>query len=374
MSYRVLHLIGGGEIGGAELHILRLFESFDRAQVSPYLICLAKNSPLAVRAAAAGHPALVYPMAFFMDLRPISRIVAFCRREGIDLIHSHGARGNLLGRLAAERLNIPCISTIHSDVRHDYTSKIKGRLALFVDDRTISRSAGLITVSRSLYESTLPRLQKPLPLTVIYNGIPTIDFSGAAALRRRYRELWQIDDDAVALGSIGRLHPVKSQSTLIEAALSLQRAGKKIHLLIIGEGPLHNMLQSELAASGLVYTLPGYLPDAWQALPAMDLFALPSLKEGMGLVLLEAAQAMVPIVATRAGGVPELFPRQEAILTPPGDSLSFAAACSVLLDDPELCKRQTRKAAERAKYFTLDKMAAATYHFYERILTFTQNK
>ncbi|MDR1321974.1 MAG: glycosyltransferase [Gracilibacteraceae bacterium] len=372
MPYKVLHLIGGGEIGGAELHILRLFEYFDRERVSPSLICLAKNSPLAARAAAAGWQALVYPMAFFMDLRPVLRITAFCRREKIDLIHAHGARGNLLGRLAADRLGLPCVSTIHSDILHDYTSGVKGRLAFFIDDRTISRCAGLITVSRNLYESTLPRLQKPLPLTVIYNGIPTLDFSDAAGLRRRFRELWRIADDAVVLGTIGRLHPVKAQSTLIEAALPLHSGGKKIHLLIIGEGPLHSKLQSELDASGLPHTLPGYLDDAWQALPAMDLFALPSLKEGMGLVLLEAAQAMIPIVATRTGGIPELFPRQEAILTPPGDSLSFAAACSTLLDDPALCKRLTQKAAERAKNFTLEKMAAATYHFYERILTFRE--
>ncbi|MDR1603258.1 MAG: glycosyltransferase [Gracilibacteraceae bacterium] len=372
MSYKVLHLIGGGEIGGAELHILRLFEYFDRSQVTPHLICLAKNSPLAVRAAAAGQRADVCPMAFFMDLRPLLRITAFCRREKIDLIHAHGMRGNMLGRLAARRLRLPCISTVHSDAAHDYTSRFKGRVAVFLDDQTLSRSAGLITVSRSLYESTLPRLQKPLPLTVIYNGIPTFDFSAAADLRRRYRALWGIADDAIVLGSIGRLHPVKAQSTLIEAARPLHGAGKKIHLLIIGDGPLRQKLREELESSGLSYTLPGYLPDAWQTLPAMDLFGLPSHKEGMGLVLLEAAQARVPIVATRTGGIPELFPRQEALLVPPGDGLSFAAACSALLDDPELSRRLTQKAAERAKNFTLEKMAESTARFYDRILTFRE--
>jgi glycosyltransferase involved in cell wall biosynthesis len=336
----------------------------------PYLACAVKNSPLAARAAAAGYQAAVYPMAFFMDMRPVARIASFCRREGIDLIHAHGMRGSLLGRLAAKRLDIPCITTIHSDALHDYTSRTKGRVALFADDQTLSHSSGIITVSRSLYESTLPRLRKPLPVTVIYNGIPTFDFSDAAGLRRRYRELWGIPDDAAVLGTIGRLHPVKAHFTLIEAAVSLRCAGKKIHLLIIGAGPLHDRLKAELDASGLDYTLPGYIADAWQSIPAMDIFALPSHKEGMGLVLLEAAQAKVPIVATRTGGIPELFPQQEAMLVPPGDSLSFAAACSTLLDDPALGRRMAQKAAERAKNFTLEKMADSTFRFYERILTF----
>jgi glycosyltransferase involved in cell wall biosynthesis len=369
MDNKILHLIGGGEIGGAEHHILNLLAHYPN-HVKPELICLAKNSPLAAEAQKRGFSAHILPMSFFMDFRPILKITHFCREKKIDLIHTHGMRGNLLGRLAAGRAHIPCISTVHSDPLADYTSRFKGRIAVAVDNWSLPKAAGFITISRSLYEMMLTRLEKPVPITTIYNGAPIYDFSGG--LREKYREMWQIPDDAIVLGTIGRLHPVKGQSLLVETAGSLQQSGKKIHLVIIGEGPLHRKLESELKASTVPYTLPGYVPDAWQALPAMDIFALPSLKEGMGLVLLEAAQAGLPIVATRTGGIPELFPHQEALLVTPGDSLSFAAACSSVLDDPVLRQRITQKAAERAGQFSLDKMAVSTTRFYERILAFTE--
>jgi glycosyltransferase involved in cell wall biosynthesis len=119
----------------------------------------------------------------------------------------------------------------------------------------------------------------------------------------------------------------------------------------------------------------GYLPAAWQALPAMDLFVLPSLSEGMGLVLLEAAQARIPIIASQVGGIPELFENNsEALLTNPADPLDLTLACSRILEDQNLAKNLVVNAHEKAIMYTVEKMTADTTEFYDFFIADTSSK
>lgn len=372
MTITVLHLIGGGEIGGAEQNILNLINHFDRKKVCPHLGCLIKGSPFAALARSQGISTDVFPMRFPFDLLPVRAIIAYCRKNDIALIHAHGTRANLLGRIAARRLNIPCISTIHSLPEFDYLSSLKGKISLSLDAWTLRSSSGLITVSDSLREVMTQRLSRKkllLPLKTIYNGIEMLDFSKFPEMRCYFRQTWGIPEKAIVIGTIGRLHPVKGQFRLVDALTVLIKEFPDLHLVIIGEGPLNDKLKEQLASSGVSHTMTGFIPDAWQALPAIDLFVLPSLNEGMGLVLLEAAQAGIPIVASRVGGVPELLTHNmEAVLVQPDDHLEIALACSLLLKNAELVKKLTDNAKKRAMAFTVDRMVESTTGFYEQII------
>lgn len=372
MTINVLHLIGGGEIGGAEQNVYNLMMNFDRKKVCPYLGCLIKDSPFAALLRSQGVSAEVFPMRIPFDLLPVQAIVTFCRKQDITLIHAHGSRANLLGRIAARRLKIPCISTVHSLPEFDYLSSLKGNISLFLDSWTLPSSSGLIVVSDSLREFVGHRLSRKrltIPVKTIHNGIETLDFSQFTEMHHHFRQTWEIPRHAIVIGTIGRLHPVKGQNRLIKALTVLNTEYKDLHLVIIGEGPLYDSLHEQLAASGIAYTLTGYIPDAWQALPAMDLFVLPSLSEGMGLVLLEAAQAGIPIVASRVGGIPELLTHHaEAILVKPDDHLDIVLACSLLLNNNELVSKLTDNARKRALEFTVDRMIESTTSFYEQIV------
>lgn len=378
MSTKVLHLIGGGEIGGAEQNVLNLLKNFPQEKVHSSLICLIRNSPLATLAQAQGISTEIFPMRFSLDISPLIPILHYCRKKRIELLHCHGIRANFLGRIAAKLLALPCISTIHSRPENDYTSVWKEKLALTLDNLTLPFSAGLITVSGDLQKSTSLRLKNrnlSLPVKIIYNGCATLDFSKRDELRSHFRKKWDISPNAKVIGTIGRLHPVKGQAFLIEASKLLSKQFSDLHLLIIGGGPLHTQLRDLLTASQLPHTITGYLPAAWQALPAMDLFVLPSLSEGMGLVLLEAAQARIPIVASKVGGIPELFAdNSEALLTNPADPLDLTLACSKILEDKDLSKSLAENAFQKVLMYTVEKMSRDTIEFYNLIIADTSSK
>jgi glycosyltransferase involved in cell wall biosynthesis len=165
------------------------------------------------------------------------------------------------------------------------------------------------------------------------------------------------------------LHPTKGLSYLIEAAKRLQVHFPKIHVLIVGEGPQRSELEAQLKSSGLPYSLVGFLPDAFQVLPAMDLFVLPSVSEGMGLVLLEAMQARIPIVASHVGGIPEVIRDEEdGLLIPPMNPEALAESCTRILRNPELSKRISESGAKRWQEFSVKEMIRQTQAFYQELL------
>jgi len=373
MPLNVLHLIGGGEIGGAEQHILNLLTNFCQGQITPYLGCLVKDSPFASLARSQGISSEIFPMRSPFDVRPVFSLIRFCREKKITLIHCHGVRANMLGRLTARLLSIPNLSTIHSWPEFDYSSAWKGRLACFLDNITLPWASGIITVSESLQKKyMLRKTTKPSspPIKTIFNGIPWYDFSEHQTMHTSFRREWGIKPKQKVIGTIGRLHPVKGQIYLAQAIKILTRDyNADVHFLIIGDGPLRSELQSYLTANRISHTITGYYPSAWKALPAMDIFVLPSISEGMGLVLLEAAQAKVPIVASDTGGIPELFSdRQEALLCRPADPEALAAACNEIISNPALAKMLIENAWQKAKLFTVERMVKATTDFYLEII------
>lgn len=371
MSYKVLHLIGGGEIGGAEQHLLTLFNNFQQDRVKPYLGCLVANSPFATLARSKGINATIFPMLFPLDITPVLSIVRFCRTNKIDIIHTHGTRASLIGRLAAKFVSLPCITTIHSLPEHDYASGWKTKIALVLDNLTIPFSSGIITVSNSLQESLYRRLKKKIekiPVKTVYNGCPKLDFSNHTEMRNAFRNKWDISDKKIVIGTIGRLHPVKGHTFLISALLLLAQEIPDLHLLLIGDGPMSNQLRSELERSDLSYTMTGSILSAWQCLPAIDIFVLPSLSEGMGLVLLEAAQAGVPMVASRVGGIPEIWENQtSALLINPADPEEIARACNRILHDDKLRENLISNALQRVSSLEEKSMTEETSSFYEQI-------
>ncbi len=363
---KILHLIGGEAIGGAEQHVLNLLTGLDVKRFSPILICLTKGS-FASLAQEKGIFTTSFPMHHPLDLTLLPGLIKWAREQNISLFHTHGSRANLLGRLSAKFLRIPCVSTYHSSLSHDYLSPWSARLAISLDKLTLPLTAGIITISEHLNREVKARGAQRLK--TIYNGYPRLTFSEPSTLRQHFRQHWNIPSQATVLGTIARLHPTKGHHYLIQAAARLKNKLSNLHLLFIGDGPLSKELELELRKEGINYTLTGYLPQAYEALPAMDLFVLPSLSEGMGLVLLEAMQARIPIVASIAGGIPELIrTRKDGLLVQSADPDALADACFTILENSSLAKALTDSAYLRWPQFSISKMLTETQGFYEQVL------
>jgi len=365
-AYRILHIIGGGEIGGAEQHVLSLLKEIDQALYNPHLVCLT-HGPLSELALKNKIPTQTFSMRYPLDLSPLPSLIRYIRQKKISLVHTHGSRANLLGRLSAKWLGIPSLTTVHSSLAHDYLSPWSARMALGLDRLTLPLTSGIITVSEYLAEEVALRGGKNLE--TIYNGQPPISFNNPTSSRQQFRKQWGIPADALVLGTIGRLHPTKGQSYLIKVASRLRLKFPKLHLLLIGDGPLRQDLELELQRTTIPYTFTGYIPQAYEALPAMDIFLLPSISEGMGLVLLEAMQAKVPIVASAVGGIPEVIRAgKDGLLVPSGDLAGFTEACTSILENPNLAKSLVASGQERWPKFSIASMVRKTELVYTRLL------
>ena len=363
---KILHIIGGGEIGGAEQHVLNLLENLDRKLFLPVLACLVEG-PFAEAARSKGIQTQTFAMRHPLDLSPLPQLVQWTRAQNVKLIHCHGARANLLGRLAARFLKIPNLSTVHSSLAHDYLSPFAAWLALLLDRLTLPLSNGQIAVSSYLARELAARGSRQVK--VIYNGYPVLPPYDHLQERQEFRRQWNIPFEAQVLGTIARFHPAKGHHTLVEAAKLLQGQFPGLHLLLIGEGPLKETIRESLDTLKIPYTLTGFLQDAYRALPAMDIFILPSIHEGMGLVLLEAMQRCTPIVASRTGGIPELVrSEKDGLLVPPGEPEALAHACTRILTQPGLAAKLTQSAQDRWPEFSLEVMLKETQALYTSLL------
>ncbi len=165
--------------------------------------------------------------------------------------------------------------------------------------------------------------------------------------------------------------PFKGHKILLEAVRKLIDTRPQLKFVIAGDGPLREELSAErkrLKLEKNVFFL-GHIPDVEDLLAAADLFVLPSLKEPFGIVLLEAMAARLPIVATNAGGVPEIIKDESGILVPPNDSGALAAAIDKLLNDTDYQRTLVNNAFQRVSTeFSIKKMVDLTDELYQDCL------
>ncbi len=195
-------------------------------------------------------------------------------------------------------------------------------------------------------------------VSVIYNGVDTARFAPGPRPRHRLPDGFA-PDDALIVGTVGRLEPVKDQVTLALAFVRVVQdhlqdrpeLAARLRLLVVGDGALRAGMESVLAAAGLADRawLPGFLDDTPDLYRCLDLFCLPSLREGISNTLLEAMASGLPVVATRVGGNPELVVEGDTgLLVPAADPPALAAAMADLLTDPARLAACGQAARERA--------------------------
>jgi sugar transferase (PEP-CTERM/EpsH1 system associated) len=227
-----------------------------------------------------------------------------------------------------------------------------------------------VTVSRDLARWLIEDVGIPArKVTAIWNGVDTRRFDGRD--REDARRALRIPDGGIAIGTVGRLDPVKDQVGLIRAFARVAGDPRAL-LLIAGDGPCWGELETAVAALGLTgrVRLLGERADVPRVLAGLDVFALSSLGEGISNTILEAMATGLPVVATRVGGNPELVvDGSTGLLVPPRSPEALASALRPYLDEPALAARHGRAGRARAEtYFSLDRMVAAYGNLYVRLL------
>ncbi|AFV10476.1 glycosyl transferase [Thermacetogenium phaeum DSM 12270] len=367
----VVHIIGGGEFGGAEQHVLRLTERLGRNGCDPHVVCLFRE-PFYRMLREAGIPAAVVPMRHRLDWGACLRLASLLRELRPQIVHTHGVRSNLIGRLAARLAAVPVVvTTVHSVLPQDYPSPVSRLLNGFTERVTSPLTTHFIAVSGFIGDylaaAGIPREK----ITVIYNGIdPALWESWACD--GSFRTRFGIPPEAPLFGIVARLHPVKGHRYFLEAAREVAGRFPDARFVIVGSGFYWREVDSLIREYGLADRCirTGFLTDAGPAYAALDCLVISSLSEGFGLTALEAAALGKPVIATRVGALPEIIEDGvTGLLVPPADPGALARAMLRLLEDPAEGRRLGAAAREvLLERFSLDRTVAQTAGLYRSLL------
>jgi glycosyltransferase involved in cell wall biosynthesis len=371
---KILQVIGGGEFGGAERHLLTLMRLLDRELFSPVLLCLCEG-PFAEQCRAEGIETHEIIMRHKLDLATVKPIRQLIESEGIDLVHTHGVRANLVARTASRQAAVPVVTTFHSMLRYDYQSRWEAYTARILTLLTNGKTDCFIAVSRAIKEDLIRMGVPEAKITVIYNGLDQARLS-ASSPNPDIKEQLQIDPGKRVLAVVGRLHSVKGQSYFLEAAQLLLPRFPDLLFLLIGEGPDRPAIEQKIKDLKLEQNvfMTGFYPRMNDLYPAIDILCMPSLMEGLPFVLLEAMSFGIPVIASRVGGIPEIVrDKINGLLVSSRDSAELARAMSELLSDRELAARLAANGRETVQEFTLTNMARKTEAVYQTALKRNQS-
>ena len=369
----IVHIIDSDGLNGAEIMLLNLMEEQRRMDLKPVLLSLGDSGTGENSLEAEARKRMLEVIPFRTrrgySLQGALEIARRARETNAALLHSHGYKGDILvGSLPRKIRHMPMVRTQHGRTSVARLSRIGMYEAL--DSLIIRGLDAVIEVN----EAGLQR--RDGKTFVIENGIPELEFDSASAYSADpvVREFCK---NSFIIGTLSRLSEEKGLVHLIAALSAVCSRYPRVKCLVLGEGPLKNMLQSLVNEAGLAdrVLLAGYRNYAYHYLPCFNIFALPSLTEGLPISLLEAMQAEVPIVATRVGGIPRVLENgRTGVLVRPGDPEELAAAIFALLSDPLGARAMGRHARAAAlTNYSSRRMAENYQRVYETVLTKWRN-
>jgi glycosyltransferase involved in cell wall biosynthesis len=306
---KVSHIAHGDLWAGAEVQLVTLLEGLvhdSRLELSAILL---NDGRLACEIKKLGVPVTVLSEERYSSCRLFMNLVTVLRRQRPDLVHTHKYKDNILGTIAAAAVGIRNVIR----VVHGMTEPFKGMAYVKMMgyesiDRLITRLIvkKVIAVSEDI-ESDLRRRYGSHKVVQIHNGINLRRVTVTQHREHIRRALGFQSGDRV-IGTVGRLTPVKGHEVLLHAAGSLIRKWGNVKVLIVGDGPLKASLTQLIHDLRLEkeVVLAGQRDDVYDLVNCMDVFVLPSLHEGIPMVLLEALALKRPVVASRVGGIPEV--------------------------------------------------------------------
>ena len=368
---KVIHLISGGDSGGAKTHVLSLLQNLNKT-ITAQLVCF-RDGPFADEARAMGIPTKICGGNNIPHLR--QELTAYIRQGGYQLIHCHGSRANMIGALLRKPTGLPVVSTVHSDYKLDYMGRPFARLTFgAINAMALRRLDYRIGVSDAMVDLLISRGFPPDRFYAIYNGI---DFTPAPPQGDRLAYLRNlgadVDENSVVVGIAARLNPVKDMSTLIRGFAEGHKTCSRLRLVIAGDGEERQKLgdlAKELGVEKEV-TFAGWISGGMdQFYAALDINALTSLSETFPYALTEGARFHLATVATAVGGIPYLIDQGvNGYLLTPGDWQTLGCYLSALGNDDALRREMGEKLYEKASSkFSIQNTVDTQLHIYEEII------
>lgn len=384
---RVLYVNQTAQVSGAEHSLLTLLRGLGDA-VEPVLACpegelaeLARAAGIEQRPIAGTQASFrLHPLHTTRGLLGIARsalaVRRLVKRLEPDLVHANTTRAALLALLARDRSGPPAIAHIRDWVP-------EGRFSRFVLG-TIARRADEIVANSAYVGRQFDGLGTRRAVRVVHNPVDLTRFDPARADGPGVRRELGIEADAVVLSVVAQLTPWKGQDDAVAALAAVDGAGRPpLRLLLAGSakfsgaGTQYDNLAYERALRARVeegelgerVLFLGERADVPDLLAASNLLLMPSWREAFGRIAIEAMAMGVPVLATDAGGPPEIVTDgADGLLLPPQNPARWAEAIAGLVDDGELRRRMGAAARERAGDFATEAHVARVLAIYRELL------
>jgi glycosyltransferase involved in cell wall biosynthesis len=320
------------------------------------------------------------------SLNPYKDQIAFKKIQNIikefkpDIVHTHAAKAGALGRRAAYKMGVKQIyHTFHGHVFHSYFGSFKTRIFKEIEKNLAKKSTKIIAISE-IQKRELSKIHKICPekkIEVIPLGFDLERFNtDKDSKRKEFRKKWNLKENEIAIGIIGRLVPIKNHVFFIDAIQEvLKKSEFPVRAFIVGDGEekqnIINYIKNKNLDFSLNYNpatfhLTSWIKEIDRVNSGMDIICLTSLNEGTPVSLIEAQASGKPIVSTKTGGIENIvLENKTALLSEKNDLHNFSKNLLSLVNDSNKRKLLSKFGLEKSKDFHYDQLVNNIKNLYE---------
>ncbi|MFA6309400.1 MAG: polysaccharide pyruvyl transferase CsaB [Clostridia bacterium] len=368
---KVLHLIGGGDVGGAKTHVLSLVKELSK-HIDVKIVSFRRSSFSDEAKAMDINIEIIHSGIIFLD---IFRVIRIIKTDGYDIIHSHGAKANMFAVISRIFTKLPSVTTVHSDYKLDYMQSTAKRFSFGLINTISLRFINYyINVSKNLEELLLKRKFNRMNVFSLPNGIDFNDvpLNSRTDFSKKYN--LNLSQDDIVVGVLARLTPIKGIDTFLNAAKSVLDEDTSIKFLIGGDGDERKALEKKAAELGIsknVFFL-GYV-NSRDFMSCIDINVLTSLSEGFPYSILEGAVSKKATISSNVGGISDLIENNRTGFLFPAKNYERLSEFILELSRNKSLRTQIgQNIYEKAKIdFSLDRMCEIQLSIYDKILKST---
>jgi glycosyltransferase involved in cell wall biosynthesis len=329
-------------------------------KIEQFVLC-AKDSSMEAYCQKNGFNYYAAKKRSGFDLSFAKTLKKLCRNLEIDLCHLHDAHAHTFAIIATYLGNqTPLVLSRRVDfpIKNNFSSKLK---------YTHPNIKKILCVSEKIKEITAPDIKDKSKLEVVYSGI---DLKKFAKRGGKLRKELKLSEATNLIGNTSALADHKDYFTFLDVAEKVIEKEDKVHFVIFGKGPLEEKIKSYARNKKLNHKLTflGYRADIPEVLADLDIFLITSKTEGLGTSIIDAFACEVPVVATAAGGIPELVENEKSgLLCPVKDVDCLTKSVIKIIHDQSLAKSLKKGASEKVKLFSKKQTAKDTLKNYTEI-------
>ncbi len=369
---KVLHLISGGDSGGAKTHLFSLLDKL-KNMADVRVGCLMEGI-FYKEILEKDIDSVLFKQKNRFDLSVVDEIADMINNEGFDVFHVHGARANFVACFVMKKINIPTVTTVHSDYLLDFDQFFKKLVFTNLNKAALKRIPYYIAVSDNFKDMLISRNFRPNAIHTVYNGMDFSVVPKQVADKSEFAEKrgFTYDENKIYVGIAARFDAVKGVDVFIKAAGEVLKKKSNVEFLIAGDGADKEKLTALAKETGCGESIRflGFERDMYGFLNLIDINCLTSQCESFPYSMLEGAAMGRCMVASRVGGIPALVREGETgMLFESGNYTEMAEKLIGLIDNPSLVKEMGENIKMRATtLFTNDNFARTHMEIYNNII------